>query len=264
MKPPTRPASRRRPRRFRPAVLALSLAVAAACLVPASTTHADTLRPNRYSLRLQNRTAKAHDFTFLRNPAQVRHFVNKGWLVPVARSGPYHQLVDVSFPYARPEVRTFIQRLGQQYKNACGGLLVVTSLTRPTSHQPHNSSALSVHPTGMALDLRKPNNRSCRRWLESTLIYLENQGTLEASRERWPPHYHVALFPDPYRRYVARLKGGGSSSGTRSGSAGSYRVARGDTLWKIAQRHGTTTSAIKRRNGLRSNTIRPGQVLKMP
>lgn len=242
--------------------LVAPLILAVLLLIPAFSAGAtpSELRPSRPSLRSQHRSAKAHDFTFLRNPAQVRSFVSRGWLVPVPR-GRNYELVDVSFPYARPEVLTFIERLSGQYRRACGELLVVTSLTRPRTHQPRNSSPLSVHPTGMALDLRRSKNRRCRSWLEDTLAYLENQGTLEASRERWPPHYHVAVFPSAYRRYVERRAR--SQVSTRKASS-QYRVRPGDNLWKIARRHGTTVREIRHLNGLRTSTIRPGQLLKVP
>jgi LysM repeat protein len=45
------------------------------------------------------------------------------------------------------------------------------------------------------------------RWLEKTLLSLEKQGVLDVTRERRPPHYHVALFPQPYTRYVASMAG---------------------------------------------------------
>jgi membrane-bound lytic murein transglycosylase D len=59
----------------------------------------------------------------------------------------------------------------------------------------------------------------------------------------------------------------GSSSTTRSASAlapGSemaYSVRRGDSLWIIANRYGTTVERIKRDNSLRSSTLHPGQTL---
>jgi len=40
-----------------------------------------------------------------------------------------------------------------------------------------------------------------------------------------------------------------------------YRVRRGDTLWKISHRFGVPVEKLKRWNSLRSNVIRPGQVL---
>ncbi len=43
-----------------------------------------------------------------------------------------------------------------------------------------------------------------------------------------------------------------------------YVVRSGDTLWLLAQRYGTTVDAIKNLNGLTSNMLNIGQVLKIP
>lgn len=43
-----------------------------------------------------------------------------------------------------------------------------------------------------------------------------------------------------------------------------YTVRSGDTLWLLAQRYGTTVDAIKNLNGLTSNMLNIGQVLKIP
>jgi LysM repeat protein len=43
-----------------------------------------------------------------------------------------------------------------------------------------------------------------------------------------------------------------------------YTVKSGDTLLGIASKFGTTVAAIKRLNGLNSNTIHVGQKLKIP
>lgn len=43
-----------------------------------------------------------------------------------------------------------------------------------------------------------------------------------------------------------------------------YTVQRGDSLWEIANRYGTSVDAIKSLNGLTSNTLQIGQVLKIP
>lgn len=43
-----------------------------------------------------------------------------------------------------------------------------------------------------------------------------------------------------------------------------YIVRSGDTLWLLAQRYGTTVDAIKNLNGLTSNMLNIGQVLKIP
>ncbi|OGE21930.1 MAG: hypothetical protein A3J42_03545 [Candidatus Dadabacteria bacterium RIFCSPHIGHO2_12_FULL_53_21] len=45
---------------------------------------------------------------------------------------------------------------------------------------------------------------------------------------------------------------------------GTHRVKRGETLGRIASRYGVSVSSIKRANGMRSSTIRSGQVLTIP
>jgi len=231
-----------------------ALALTAVLFLAAPAAEAASLSGSRSSVSRQNYQARRHEYTFIRTPAQVKQFVAKGWLVPL-RGNSNYTLHAVSFPYARPEVKLFIERLSKQYRASCGEQLVVTSLTRPTTRQPRNASPLSVHPTGMAVDLRRSWSSSCRRWLESTLLYLEGRGVLEAARERRPPHYHVALFPKPYANYVANL-------GKEKRSE--YYVVRGDTLFSIARRHSTTVGMMKRANGLRGDRIYPGQVLKLP
>ena len=43
-----------------------------------------------------------------------------------------------------------------------------------------------------------------------------------------------------------------------------YTVRPGDTLWLLANRFGTTVSAIQNLNGLTSDALRVGQVLRIP
>lgn len=182
-----------------------SLAILMAAAAPAAAEVSVGLRGSPHSMHRQHRIARANDYTFLRSSSQVRDFVAKGYLVPVQGNAHYGVDDDVSHPYARPELRMFIERLAKQHFEACGEKLVVTSLTRPKSDQPRNSHALSVHPAGMAVDLRVLNSADCRSWLESALLGLERRGVLDATRERRPPHYHVALFPDAYATYAAPL-----------------------------------------------------------
>lgn len=278
---------------------ALGLAVLL-CVQPAA---AQTLRGSKTTMVRQNRVAQDHDYTFLRNDAHVRKFVALDLLVPI-RGNSNYELASVSYPYARPALKLFIERLAQQYRSACGEKLVVTSLTRPLDEQPRNASDLSVHPTGMAVDLRRSNRSRCRSWLERTLMSLESTGVLDAIRERRPPHYHVALFPAQYAAYVERITDGAVQLASNAspaapvrqasleaddtedvaaadepedmdaaaGDAGSgealtsinYRVARGETLWSIARRHGITVNDIRTLNGLTGSRIDPGQILAIP
>ncbi len=239
------------------------LIVAAAVFIPgAGQAEGQSLGGSEASVNRTHRQAQNHDYTFLTTSSQVRRFADAGYLVRVRPNRDF-TLHNVSFPYARPEVATFIQRLGNQYRRGCGEQLVVTSLTRPTSRQPRNASTLSVHPTGMAVDLRRSRSSTCRRWLESTLLYLEKAGVLEATRERTPSHYHVAVFPRQYGEYVANLVSN-ARSGDRVANASRYTVRNGDSLWIIAERHGTTVSRLRVVNGISGSRIFAGQVLTVP
>lgn len=111
------------------------------------------------------------------------------------------RLVEVSFPYVLPEVHTYVARLAAQYSAHCGEALVVTSALRPKDEQPSNASTASVHPTGMAVDLSVSSHR-CIKWLEKALLTGENRGYLDATREQFPPHFHVVLFPEKYRKWL--------------------------------------------------------------
>ena len=235
---------------------------------------AQSLRGSSASLDRQVAQARRHDFTHLTGAAQLRRFVDAGLLVHLPGNRDY-TLVDVSFPFARPEVRLFVERLSWQYRRACNERLVVTSLTRPLSHQPRNASDRSVHPTGMAIDLRVPAGR-CRGWLEAVLLSLEARGVLEATRERRPPHYHVAVYPKPYAAYVRALtartaRGSGETARadrepgeTRADAMTVHVVRRGDSLDRIARRYGATVEGLRRANGLSSSLIHPGRSLRVP
>ena len=77
---------------------------------------------------------------------------------------------------------------------------MVTSGIRPRSMRLVNSVDKSVHPTGMAVDLRKPARSACLSWLRRTLSAIEADGRIEATEEHHPPHFHVAVFPEHYGR----------------------------------------------------------------
>ncbi|MEX2283119.1 MAG: DUF5715 family protein [Gemmatimonadota bacterium] len=265
-----------------------SAAVGLLLLTIGSAAKAQSLSGSRAAMIRQNSVAQQQDYTFLRNSSEVRSFVERGLLVSV-RSNDNVKLEKVSFPYARPELRLFVERLGAQYRNGCGEKLVVTSLTRPLSKQPANAHELSVHPAGMAVDLRVSRKASCRRWLEGTLKSLEADHVLEATRERSPAHYHIAVFPAAYKRHVASVAGpsavklastgkkiaqvnGGASHASIIPTRGSqvkasgdtYIVKKGDSLWSIGRKFGVEAGVLKKANGLATTTLMPGMKLVIP
>jgi Family of unknown function (DUF5715)/LysM domain len=199
---------------------------------------AQSLLGSRASLLKQNEEAQEHQFSYLQTVAEVRDFAQRGLLVRVPGDDDYW-VADASFPYARPEVKTFLERLSSQYHSACGEKLVVTSLTRPIDRQPRNASPISVHPTGMAVDLRRSSRPACRAWLEKNLLSLEGDGVIEATKENHPPHYHVAVFPKPYLQYLAS-RGEAPDTTTISApaaeTAGEVRVAAMSTVSTAEER----------------------------
>jgi LysM repeat protein len=251
---------------LRPALLLTAvLAVLLAVSLPAAPASAQSLTGGQASLDRQNARAAANDFTFLATPAEVRRFVAQGLLVPVEGNQDYTIDDEVSYPVARPEVRLFIERLAGQYRAACGEQLVVTSLTRPKSAQPSNASDRSVHPTGMAIDFRRPVNSRCRRWLEQTLLSLEGKHVLEATRETSPPHLHVAIFPVLYAQYVSQLTGASVAEiKADARRPDTYIVQPADTLWDLARHFGTSVEALRDANSLKTSRIYPGQELTVP
>lgn len=283
------------PRRIRSTATLVLLSLASTTLPP-DPASAQTLVGSPASMERQNRAAEDQAFTYLRNPEDVEVFVRHGLLVYVPGNGEY-QVDGASFPYARPEVKRFLEWMGHLSRAGCGEPLVATSLVRPKSHQPRNASLHSVHPTGMAMDLRRSFRRACSSLLESTLLDLESRGILEATKERFPAHYHVALFPDAFSSYLLAVDGGrelppiqtaaalagppvdtiaesaptpgsvvaGNLGSARTASRSAvHRVRRGDTLSRIASRYGISTDSLRRANGLRGSKVFSGQRLRIP
>jgi LysM domain-containing protein/uncharacterized protein DUF5715 len=249
-----------------PAALAATLAVSA------GRADAQTLHGSRGSVERMYGQARKQDLTFYRSGRGVRSAAAEGDLVRLRGNDDY-RVADASYPYALPTTRTFVQRLAAQYRDACGEKLVVTSATRPRSLRLRNSVAESVHPSGMAVDLRKPSRGRCLRWLRQTLLDVEGEGAIDATEEHHPPHFHVAVFPQQYRRYVARKSGDTgerhASSGRRGSGEGAsprrtYTVREGDSLWTIARRHGVTVARIREANGMSSSRLSIGQKIVIP
>jgi hypothetical protein len=227
---------------------------------------AQSLRGSPASIDRMYREARHEHLSFFKTTRNVRNAASSGLLVRIAPESTF-TLHEVGFPYVRPATLTFVRRLSAQYEQACDAPLVVTSAVRPATRQPDNSVAHSVHPTGMAVDLRKPTDASCLRWLRETLLELEDAGVLEATEEHHPPHFHVAVFPARYERYVAMREAASKRTQLASSAPAaptSYTVREGDTLWDIAQRLDSSVAAILEANDLSSELIHPGQELEIP
>ena len=148
------------------------------------------------------------DYTFAASEADRDRLVGNGTLVKL--EGTYIKLVDVSEPYVLPVVSQFVNRLGEQYAARGCGKLEVTGAFRNLEHQGtlSNGSSHSVHPTGMAVDLRRivPENDEetfCLNWLQGTLTTIEKNRRIDVTAENHPRHFHVAVVTHDYERYLA-------------------------------------------------------------
>lgn len=244
------------------------------------------LRGSKASVQKMWDFAQANHLTFYRTPRDLDDAVADGRLVPLTGDSTYELSSGVGYAYATREARQFVLSFAPQYVAACDAPLVVTSAARPETRQPRNSNAYSVHPTGIAIDLRRPPAGPCQRWLRNALAELEDEGFVEATEERRPVHLHVAVLTAPgtmaalpplvsgparHRMPVATVRLSGRATGSSDGDVDdpirgrTYRVRSGDTLWEIAQRAGVSVSALARANRRSQRAVlRAGTILRLP
>ena len=266
---------------------ALAGAAAIASVVIPSLAGAQSLRGSRSTVERVYERASDRGLYFYKTSGGVKSAAEKGRFVRLEGNADY-RLNAVGHPYLLPTTRTFVERIAAQYRAGCGEQLVVTSAIRPLANQPKNSSDYSVHPTGMAVDLRKPTGK-CLTWLRKNLLALEDRGVIDGTEERSPPHFHVVVFPGAYDSYLDSVGAAPSkvaSAGARTASKAlakapvtqrvslstaarmpsatatqKYKVRKGDSLWSIAKRYDISVATIQKLNPKAARKIVPGQTL---
>jgi nucleoid-associated protein YgaU len=264
----------------------------------ARATFPAELRGSQASVQKMWDFATMHGLVFYGTPREIDRAVAEGKLVPLDGDTTYELTRGVGFSYATREAKQFVATFAPQYLAACGTPLVVTSAARPTNRQPRNSNPYSVHPTGIAIDIRRPPAGPCQTWLRKALAELEDQGYVEATEERHPVHLHVAVLTEPGK--IAALPPVGAdalagapprsqrsdgeltmrspasairvsnppASAARSAvdkAVRTYRVRQGDTLWDVARRSGVSVTALARANRRSTRgVLKVGTVLRLP
>lgn len=179
-----------------------------ALLVPMSSADAQRrgkrttpgeLRGSKESVEKMYRFASGNRMPFYLTPTNLERAIAENRLVPLTGDATYELARGVGFSYATREARDFVLAFAPQYLAACGTPLTVTSAARPSSRQPRNANPHSVHPTGIAVDIRRPYPGPCLTWVRSALAKLENDGIIEATEERHPAHMHLAVLVPPGR-----------------------------------------------------------------
>lgn len=247
-------------------------------LVTTTAASAQTLHGSPTSVDLMYTSARTEDLEFFNTPQDIYRAAMQGALSLISVTQDL-ELDEAAFPFVLPNTKRFADSLAHEYHTACGERIVVTSGARPLDDQPRNASPKSVHPTGMAVDFRKPRTPACLTWLRASLIALEDRHVIEATEERHPAHFHVAVLRQAPERRITTVASSGEVAPSVTDStdhesparnvdhtsrAHAYRVQAGDNLWTIAHRMGTTPQRIQALNHLRTSRITPGQRLALP
>src|SRR3954471_9866200 len=161
------------------AALAFSATIAPEARAQRGSQEPAVLHGSKESVEKMYSFAVAHRMPFYLTPTNVDKAIADGRLVALTGDSTYELTRGVGFSYATREAKQFVLAFAPQYLAACGTPLMVTSAARPTSRQPRNSNPYSVHPTGIAIDLRRPPAGACQRWLRGALAELEDQGYVE-------------------------------------------------------------------------------------
>lgn len=197
---------------------ALALAAAAS-----GAAGAQALRGSPASVEKMYHFAVRQGLAFYQTPDDVSAAAERGRLVQLAGGPGWDLSSGVGWAFATPEAVAFLDQLGPEYERNCGAPMVVTSATRPRSKSPRNGHPQTVHPTGIAVDLRKPYRGPCLDWLRQRLSELESAGRIEATEERRPPHFHIAVMSRPGsapRRSATALAASSASVGRQMGTSG--------------------------------------------
>lgn len=254
----------------------------------AAPAGAQSLRGSHASVQKMYTRAVLNDLAFYRTSKGVYESVRDGELVLIPITMDM-TLDDVTYPFVLPRTKAVLDAFARKYHQVCGERLVVTSAARPRTEQPRNASPQSVHPTGMAIDFRKPAG-NCLTFMRSELVALEKQGIIEATEERHPVHFHVAVLRGgnfaPTTSVAAEATatstpgapaqpaivvaapttdsaGGTVELPAKPAKATTYTVKRGDNLSVIAKRFGLTVTRLKSLNGLKGSALKPGQRLRI-
>lgn len=154
-----------------------------------------------------------------------------------------------------------------------------SSAARPASSSPRTSQVSS--PPSSSSKPTKPPSASSSRATSSSGVYRVGKGdalwgiarahgTTVAAIKAANGLTSDMIYPGQKLRISGSRPPSASSSPSSSPSSSSsssgrtHIVAKGDTLWGISRRYKVSVDAIKKRNGMTSDFLRPGDSLRIP
>jgi hypothetical protein len=165
--------------------------------------------PNHDAQIAQNRIADQLDLQRIQNNKELLALVRSGALVRIVPSEVLQ--VDPKLPqnrsYCRPWALHFIQSIAQQYSDAFGKPLMITSAVRTVRTQtrllrinhnaaPAHGEEASSHLTGATIDIaRKGMTREQNQWMNNTLLAYTVWYRVIFIEERVQSCYHIFVLP---------------------------------------------------------------------
>ena len=181
------------------------------CLFPAVAVAA-SLKGSPESIARQHRIAKDENLSVIKNDRQLAAMKRAGYLVPL----PQNQDVRIDprlaekWRWCRPWTRTFLLRVGREFRVKFGTPLQINSAVRTVEYQKQlrkgNSNATDpencLHCYGATIDIARMYQKNGRRIFYSTqeqdyirrrLLQLEKKGLVEATEEKNQAVFHVMV-----------------------------------------------------------------------
>jgi hypothetical protein len=139
--------------------------------------------------------AMENQLPFMTNEADYETRIASGYFVRL--EGPFLE-VHAKRPYALPSTVAFATEMSVAYNTFGCGRLVIKDTLRLTTERPKNGSPESVHPAGMALDIRtKYIPVECADWLRTYISQKEAEGKVDGTQEWKPEHLHIVVPLQP-------------------------------------------------------------------
>lgn len=142
--------------------------------------------------------ASSHQLIYMTSDEEYQARIGSGYFELL--QGPY-LIVLAKRPYVLPSTAKFVNQLAADYFVFGCGKLVVTSAGRLSTERPSNGSIYSVHPFGLAVDLRtRFIPTECADWLRSYVSAKEASQEVDGTQEHHPEHLHVVVLiqkPEP-------------------------------------------------------------------
>lgn len=121
--------------------------------------------------------------------------------------GPYLEVI-AKLNCVRPETAQFVETMAHDYTSAACGRLVITEASRLTTVKPRGSSPDTVHPFGMAVDIRLLRiEPRCADWIRTYVLEKEALKLIDGTEHVGTQlHMHLVVPKAPAATQLAHMR----------------------------------------------------------